>query len=219
MRTRYLIVGTLFIAVLLIAVILARRAGQKARPAADPQPTSKARTTAGAAAAHTPRRDSPAPAAATRGGQLPKSSEARARLQRDIEHARERRVARKRAESESSSADTPTPELAAGALDKEYIQDRVRDIIPLIKECYELARDKTPDLEGTLVVRFSLAGEPEIGGVVESSEIDADKSTVADPLLSECLSESMYALEFEPPSNGGRVEVNYPFTFRTSAPE
>ncbi len=141
---------------------------------------------------------------------------ARERLVRDIARARERRLARAAANSPPAGG-APTDQ-DVGQLDKEYIRDRVKEIVPLVAECYEMSLADEPTLAGTVVVHFVMAGEPEVGGVVESSEIDAERSTLSRPALDECIRETMYALEFDPPEDGGRVEVRYPFKFR-SEPE
>ena len=109
---------------------------------------------------------------------------------------------------------TPDPERdALGALDKEYIRTQIRELVPMLVECYEAALDDDPQLGGTLLVELTIGGEPEVGGLVEASEILADKSTVAHPGMVECVRETMYAAQFEPPTHGGKVTVRYPFTF------
>jgi len=62
-------------------------------------------------------------------------------------------------------------------------------------------------------VNFTIEGEPGVGGVVGDSEIDPDKSTLADPQMRECVQETMYGLEIDPPRDGGTVRVTYPFMF------
>ena len=100
------------------------------------------------------------------------------------------------------------------ALDKQYIQTQMKEVIqPLVKECYEHALLLQPTLAGTLVVRYSIVGDPSVGGLVGESHIVDNKSTIADADLRECVQESMYAARFPPPRAGGQVEVEYPFRF------
>ncbi len=223
-RTRHLLIGVLFIAVIVGAVVLVRFAGsgrgnrsERARRA-DANAVAENGSVPRAGGDEAPQR---AEETTGGGGASDSAREARARLERGIALAREQRVARAAKEPASASGDPPgpRPELEVGNMEKEYIRERVREIVPLVKECYEMALERRPTLSGKLVVRFTLAGEPEIGGIVESSEIDAERSTITDPGMSECLSETMYALEFDPPSNGGRIEVAYPFNFRTTDDE
>ena len=89
----------------------------------------------------------------------------------------------------------------------------MKEIVPLIKECYQLALDQNPDIGGELVVEFSIIGDPELGGLVETSEIVAG-DLVDDQTLAECMRETIYALQFKAPEDGGRLVVRYPFRFR-----
>ncbi len=87
-------------------------------------------------------------------------------------------------------------------------------LLPMIVDCYTQARANTPTLAGTLVVNFTIEGEPGVGGLVSESAIEEESSDILDAGLAECVQETMFALEIEPPTNGGIVRVTYPFTFR-----
>jgi hypothetical protein len=108
---------------------------------------------------------------------------------------------------QNGSADAPKE------LSKDYIRDQVRALIPLLTECYTNALEKDPKLAGKLVVSFAIGGEPEIGGIVEESEVDPAESTITDAGMIECVRETMFAAELAAPSEGGRVVVHYPFAF------
>lgn len=150
----------------------------------------------------------PAPPAPT--GRL--DPEARARMLEQLATARARRTAAGAAPAVSG---TPAPELPAqGDLDKEYIRAQIRELVPMLAECYEGALDEDPQLAGTLRVEFTIGGEPEVGGLVETSEVLADESTITHAGMVECVRETMYAAQFEAPTHGGKVTVRYPFTFR-----
>ncbi len=88
----------------------------------------------------------------------------------------------------------------------------MRAIIPLIRECYELALHEQQDLEGRLVVEFDIEGEADAGGVVERASIH-DNSTLRHAILDECVAQTLYTLELPAPSSGGVVHVRYPFAF------
>ena len=102
-----------------------------------------------------------------------------------------------------------------GSLDKEYIRASIRELVPLVKECYENALLERPDLGGKLTVEFSIAGEPAIGGVVAESRIVGTDAGTLHAGLEECVRETMYGLKLEAPAGGGIVKVRYPFVFRT----
>jgi len=105
-----------------------------------------------------------------------------------------------------------------GTLDREYIQGAIREIRPLLAECYELALSESPDLAGRLVVSFGIDGEPEVGGVVENSRV-SDESEIRHSVLDECITETLYTLRLPAPEGGGHVEVTYPFVFSNSGEE
>ncbi len=105
---------------------------------------------------------------------------------------------------------------SAGSLSKEYIQEQIREILPLVKQCYEQALLAHPETAGKLVVRFSIVGDPELGGLIEQSEIVDTEGGAADEGLSTCVRETMYALRLQAPEGGGRMVVTYPFIFRRS---
>ena len=134
-------------------------------------------------------------------------------LARAIEHARETRLREETTGHAPAvrSGDTPPP-ADVGHLDPEYIRTRVRELVPLLRECYELALDEQAGLGGRLTVEFVIAGEPDVGGVIEESRI-LEESTLVHPTLHECVRETLYTLELDPPENGGRVTVRYPFNF------
>lgn len=130
-----------------------------------------------------------------------------------VAEAREVRVARVQ-----RSVPPDPDEDAAGTLDAEYIQDAVQAVRPLLQECYELALDAVSESgedapEGRLLARFVISGEPDVGGVVEESEI-LEESEIHHPVLDECFQQTLYTLELPAPEDGGRVTVNYPFTLR-----
>jgi RNA polymerase sigma factor (sigma-70 family) len=181
------------------ALFLARR--QIAAP-----PTAAAVTTASAPSGRSAGGAEPtqlrAPAA------LPRLDKAqRAQLLQRIEHAQPRPLA---APSAASTGGAPAD---PGELDADYIRERIAELVPLLKECYQNARRVRPDLGGKLVVNFTIVGEPGIGGLVSESSVDAEKSTISDPGMRECVQETLYAAQFRPPAAGGEVQVTYPFVF------
>lgn len=107
----------------------------------------------------------------------------------------------------------------AGSLPKEYIRQQVQEIVPLIKECYEMALERSPDLGGSLKVRFTIAGDEEYGGLVTDSQVLEESTLAGNVDLTECVRETMYALRLKAPQGGGQVVVNYPFLFKSTSTE
>jgi hypothetical protein len=118
----------------------------------------------------------------------------------------------------SARAGAP-PVADAGKLDAAYIRNRIRqDFMPLAKECYEAALERSPDLRGKLVFSFVIVGDDTVGGIVESAEVDPS-STLTEAELVYCLRESLLSVSFEPPPESGVVTVTYPFIFSPDGPE
>jgi RNA polymerase sigma factor (sigma-70 family) len=140
------------------------------------------------------------------------SREARDRLVQEIRAAYQRRVAAAPAPHVQRPPVLPAAE-ASDDPDTDYIQGAMVGLLPMIVDCYKQARATTPALAGKLVVNFTIEGEPGVGGVVTESAIDPEQSEIHDPGLAECVQETMFALEIDPPTNGGTVKVTYPFTF------
>lgn len=141
------------------------------------------------------------------------NADARAQLLQAIRSAQQRRA---RAATASGPRSAPPPAIThedLGDMDREYIRNSVRALLPLITECYETALETDPTLAGALVVNFTIEGEPDVGGLVTESSINDDGSEIRNESMRECLQETMFALEIDPPTNGGTVKVTYPFTF------
>ncbi|HLT38258.1 MAG TPA: AgmX/PglI C-terminal domain-containing protein [Enhygromyxa sp.] len=99
-------------------------------------------------------------------------------------------------------------------LDPSYVREAVREqLVPVAVDCYNTVLTKQDEKAGgKLVLEFTIIGVEEVGGVVEEAEI-AEESTLDNEFLRECLRESLMAVTFDPPPDGGRVTVTYPLTF------
>jgi hypothetical protein len=111
------------------------------------------------------------------------------------------------------------PTVPPPPIDAAYIQNQIKGLLPLIQECFENALVTHPDLEGKILVSFSVVGDPSVGGLVADSHVVDDKSTIQDPGVRECIQETMYAARFPPPPEGGEVQVQYPFVLLPAPPD
>jgi RNA polymerase sigma-70 factor (ECF subfamily) len=76
----------------------------------------------------------------------------------------------------------------------------------MLGQCYDLGLAEDPTLTGTVTIRFTLVGEPGVGGLLERVEIvDAD-TTVTQQTIRDCLTQQLYVLELDPPPDGVTVE-------------
>jgi hypothetical protein len=127
------------------------------------------------------------------------------------------RAAHARDDARRASAPTTPPSLGGSDEpvdpDKEYVQASVRDLLPFLKECYTTALDQGPSFGGDIVVDFTIEGTPETGGLVTEAAIDDDATDIDDVEFRECIRQTMFSLEIDPPTHGGSVKVSYPFMF------
>lgn len=100
---------------------------------------------------------------------------------------------------------------AATCVIREELRYAIVQMRPLLAECYAAAYDHLPRAPGTLEVNLHLSGEPNLGTLVEDVELGGDAALAQDPELSECVRETLFALELPPMTEGGTWQVNYPF--------
>jgi TonB family protein len=104
-------------------------------------------------------------------------------------------------------------DIAGVAVDEGLTKDEVGEVIHKhlseVRYCYESAMVRTPDIEGKLMVGFTIGGN----GVVKSTEIKS--STVPDPRLDDCILRRLTTWKFPQPRGGIDVTVAYPFIFKT----
>ena len=162
-----------------------------------------------------PTSDAKAPPGAT--GSTPPAQTVRdAKRSESIRIALRDRLRERGSDSPPERGDDETAEV--GTLDKDYIKARIaEDLVPIAKECYESALEDDPKLAGKIVMQFGIAGDDEVGGVVDEASVDPS-STLTHPALGECMRESMMSLSFPAPEGGGRVAVTYPFEFSPDGP-
>jgi hypothetical protein len=108
--------------------------------------------------------------------------------------------------------DPPPPD----ASPKRFLRYAIQEIQPLLVECHH----GLPS-HGTLAMRFILVGAPGIGTIVESVDIDNSEdegsADVFEPSFTECMRETLYAIELPPMATPDRWDVRYPFVVTSSA--
>ncbi len=101
--------------------------------------------------------------------------------------------------------------------DTDWDREQIDLLNQLLGECYDIANVQDPGLSGTIGLEFTLRGEPDVGGLIEEIEFIAEHSSITNPQMRECMQESLYALELDPPATG--VEVTRMITMRFSDSE
>ncbi|HEY5950578.1 MAG TPA: AgmX/PglI C-terminal domain-containing protein [Kofleriaceae bacterium] len=91
-----------------------------------------------------------------------------------------------------------------GGLDKSIIRRYIKRNIEKIKYCYEKQLLSHPGLDGTVSVSFFITPNGSVTSSVGSG-MNADAAN--------CMAQVVSDIEFPKPTDGGGVQVNYPFTF------
>ena len=104
-----------------------------------------------------------------------------------------------------------------GSMDKDQIRRAVRQVIPIVKECYAKLLEDQPEASGRLVVRFTITNAGGgVGRIKEASivpkEADGSAPELISPLTEQCVLNAIGNLSFPAPE-GEPVDVTYPFNF------
>ncbi len=98
--------------------------------------------------------------------------------------------------------------------DREGIKGAVQESLPEIIECYEAWSRAQPDLEGKIIVNFSISAdedkEKDIGHVTQAK---LDESQLQHQMMEACLLDVMEELQFVAPEK--ELTVRYPFMFKS----
>lgn len=107
---------------------------------------------------------------------------------------------------------TPCVEtIVMGGLDKSVIDEYIRRHLLQLRSCYEQVLPIKPTLRGRVLTKFVIHGS----GKVESARVM--ETTLGKPEVERCVLGVLRRIEFPEPLGGGRVEVDYPFSFAPAA--
>ena len=97
--------------------------------------------------------------------------------------------------------------IAMGSLDKSLIKKVIDQNKNKIIYCYEKELQKNPNLGGKLNIKFTIATDGSV------SHVKVDKSTLASPVVGQCIAKRFKDFKFAKPTGNGIVVVRYPFVF------
>ncbi len=117
-----------------------------------------------------------------------------------------------------SSSPTPPPALPAlpplpGKLAATDVRKAVRELVPLLAECYDAALPRLTKQDGGITISLLFTGEPEVGTLIQSAEITGDDNLTQDAELVECFQQTLLSIELPPMTERGEVTVTYPIKF------
>ena len=190
-----------------VVTVLATRGGGETIPATSSAQATSSSTAPTEATAATDARPSLPTASAHRAAE-------REAMLAAITTARRARERRTDAPARVPGAPTMTSDSPATTLDlvdktgdtSDWSKRALGTLNSLLGQCYDLGRAQDPELSGNVTVRFTLVGEPKVGGLLERVEIvDAD-TTISQQTIRDCLTQQLYALELDPPPEGVTVE-------------
>jgi TonB family protein len=97
-----------------------------------------------------------------------------------------------------------------GGLDREVIAQYIKSQIGQILYCYERQLSANPDLYGKVAVRFTIGSS----GKVETQRIG--QSTLRNTAVEGCILQQVARWQFPVPEGGTKVNVTYPFLFKST---
>ena len=106
------------------------------------------------------------------------------------------------------------PQLRTDDIDafKTTFRAAMREVIPILAECYTHARAQLPDGELIVKAKLSLDGDPDIGTLIDAHAIESEQAIPTE--LDACLRDTFQRLELPPLAEGDHVDVTYPLVFR-----
>lgn len=116
-------------------------------------------------------------------------------------------MARKKVRKVTAFVKASGPSDIDGDLSGKAIANVVRRRIRAIKQCYERVLKRFPDLQGKIVVQFTISGDT--GRVIKAR---IESNTMGNAEVSSCILRRIRRWRFPKPE-GGNVTVAYPFTF------
>ncbi len=145
----------------------------------------------------------------------PEAERLRARVLDSLPSRQRGHVAEK-ATSSKPSAVAPTPGTMVdrtGELGAEAMRVLNHELMPLVGECYDQARERNPRLRGMLAVNVELAGAEEVGSIIEAVEEAQDINELEDEELIECVRQSAFSIQLPVPTKSGRTsrQLTMPF--------
>ena len=96
---------------------------------------------------------------------------------------------------------------------KTALKAAMREVIPMLAECYDAAR---PTLEGSrleLVAEITLSGDPDIGTIIDTKALADNAGKALPAKFDDCLRTTFMTLALPPLTEGDKIEVRYPFVF------
>jgi hypothetical protein len=93
------------------------------------------------------------------------------------------------------------------------IRTAMRDVIPLLRACYEAAIPELAEPETRVVAELTLTGDSDVGTLIDAKQVRADQGGPLPVAFDGCLRSTLRSLALPPLAEGDQFEVHYPFVF------
>ncbi|MBK7076881.1 MAG: hypothetical protein IPH44_31780 [Myxococcales bacterium] len=101
-----------------------------------------------------------------------------------------------------------------GVLDKDEIRAGVKDVVPMLSECFEAELERDPSIGRVdATAHLTIDSAADIGTVVAMRDLDVDGPLGQSQDFHDCMTATLEAMVLPPMGDGGHVEVTYPFVF------
>lgn len=109
----------------------------------------------------------------------------------------------------------PAEAAAAGPAETLRVEIRtaMRDVIPLLGECYEAAMPDLAEPETRVVAELTLTGDPDVGTLIDAGQVLDEEGKPLPAAFDDCLRRALGSLALPPLAEGDQLEIRYPFVF------
>lgn len=141
----------------------------------------------------------------------PEVERRRARVLESLDQRQRERAAGAGSGASAARATAPTPPTPGdmkdrtGELDEETLYVLNHELMPMVGECLDQARERDPKLAGMFAVDIELAAAGEVGAIIEAVDAAPGENEVADDELIECVRQSAFTIELPMPVKDGRM--------------
>jgi RNA polymerase sigma-70 factor (ECF subfamily) len=103
-------------------------------------------------------------------------------------------------------------------IEKATIRDAMREVIPMLADCYGNALPSLNNRGIEIVAQLSLDGDPDVGTIVDAKQLSERDGPPLPAKLDDCMRSTLQTLELPPLAEGDHVEIHYPLVFNPSPP-
>ncbi len=108
----------------------------------------------------------------------------------------------------------PVADPSPGVLDKDEIRAGVKDVVPMLSECFEAELERDPSIGRVdATAHLTIDSAADIGTVVAMGDLDVEGPLGQSQDFHDCMTATLEAMVLPPMGDGGHVEVTYPFVF------